>query len=71
MLKNIIIVMLLANVVVAWGIILQCIKSMNKLEKAAEDFRKSIDVKRVSEDIMKDVMKHVYYLGYGRIKFLR
>jgi hypothetical protein len=71
MLKSIIIVVLLAQLVAAYVILVQNIKAMKNLQKASESLKNSINVKVLSENVKKDARKHVYLGGYDRIKFLR
>jgi type II secretory pathway component PulJ len=43
----------------------------DRLRAEAERLRAAVDVKSIGDGVMRDVMKHVYLLGYDRIKILR
>lgn len=72
MLQNIIIVILMALLVAALTVIVLGIKAMKKLHAEADKLKTSIDVRSLSENVKKDVMKHVLLLeGLGKVMFLK
>lgn len=72
MIQNIIIVILLAALTISWVVMVLNIKTMKRLQKCTEVLIKSIDTKKLSEEVLTQVMKYVYLpLGYDRIKVFK
>jgi hypothetical protein len=62
----------MSQLVAVYVLLIENNKAIKKLQKEVDSLKSSIDLKSLSENVKKDVLKHVYIpLGYDRIKVFR